>query len=209
MRPEELRENRVLFHPLAGTDMEFRLEVVDARGAAQVDSLEVLGSEMASDLKLAEADPEPVKPAPTPPETPPLIETPQPRAMARRSVAAAQVRAPAAPARGEARRIQAVREEVPTNRGPVAIRRARPEITSKVLHELQQAKGRVTVSVQVSINSAGKVDGAMVLSSTGEPSPSGPYIRLASLEAARQWKFEPALRGGSRVPSKTTLTFDF
>ena len=76
-------------------------------------------------------------------------------------------------------------------------------------HEIQQAKGRVTVSVQVSIDSGGKVDGAMVLSSTGEPSPSGPYIRLSSLDAARQWKFEPALRAGSRVPSKTTLVFDF
>jgi periplasmic protein TonB len=201
MRPDELRENRVLFHPLAGTDMELRLEVMDSHGASQVDSLELLGSSMASDLRLAEAEPEP---APEPVKPPPPPEAPRPRSASRRSESAA--------GRGAARRIQTVKAEVPAkpaNRGPLIIRRARPEITPKVLREMQQAKGRVTVSVQVSIDSAGKVDGAMVLSSTGEPSPSGPYIRLASLDAARQWRFEPAIRSGNRVPSKTTLVFDF
>ena len=200
MRPEELRENRILFHPLAGADLELRLEVVDAHGMAQVDSVELLGSAIRNDLRVADA--EPTTPPPLPLET-------LPRSVPRRRVEAAREVRPVAPAHVEARRIEPVREELPASRGPLAVRRAKPEITAKVRQEMRQAKGRVTVSVQVSITAAGKVDGVVVLSSTGEPSPSGPYIRLASLDAARQWQFEPAIRGGSRVPSKTTVVFDF
>src|SRR6185437_3694539 len=106
-------------------------------------------------------------------------------------------------------RLQPVRAEVPASARAVPIRRASPEITSKVRAEMREARGRVTVTVQVAVDASGNVDGAMVLSSTGEPSPSGPYIRLASLDAARQWKFRPALAHGARVPSKTTLVFSF
>ncbi len=198
MRPEDLRVSRILFHPLVGSDVELRLEVVDAHGVAQTDTLEVLGPVPGHSLLAQEA----AEPKPSP-----LAEPRQRSAVRRPDIAGADRRA--GTARPEARRIQPVREELPANRGPLAIVRAKPEVTPKVRAEMRKARGAVTVSVQVSINAAGNVDGAVVLSSTGEPSPSGPYIRLASLDAARQWKFRPAIRGGSRVPSKTTLVFDF
>jgi hypothetical protein len=53
------------------------------------------------------------------------------------------------------------------------------------------------------------VDTAKVVSSTGEPSPSRSYIRLASLNAARQWKFRPATAAGKPAPSESTLVFNF
>jgi TonB family protein len=82
-------------------------------------------------------------------------------------------------------------------------------LTNEVIHEMRTAKGKVTVSVLVSIDAAGKVDDAKVVGSTGEPSPSGPYIRLASLTAARQWRFRPATVDGRAVTSQMTLLFTF
>jgi len=61
----------------------------------------------------------------------------------------------------------------------------------------------------VRIDAAGTVQSAKVLSSTGEPSPSGPYIRLASLNAAREWKFRPATAAGKPAPSESKLVFSF
>jgi hypothetical protein len=198
MRPEELRVNRILFHPLVGSDVELQLEVVDPHGVAQTDTLDLLGPAVGRALLVPEAE------APKPS---PLADARQGTATRRANIAGADRRTGAA--HPEARRIQPVRAELPANRGPLATLRVEPEITPKVRAEMRQAKGAVTVSVQVSINADGNVDGAMVLSSTGEPSPSGPYIRLASLNAARQWKFRPATAGGSRVPSKSKLVFDF
>ena len=37
----------------------------------------------------------------------------------------------------------------------------------------------------------------------------GTNIRLASLAAARQWRFRPAMAGGKAVPADLTLVFDF
>jgi outer membrane biosynthesis protein TonB len=91
----------------------------------------------------------------------------------------------------------------------VAIRRATPDLSRDVQNEMRVAQGKVSVSVLASIDSAGTVQSVKVVSSTGEPSPSGPYIRLAALNAARQWKFRPATAGGKPVPSQTTLVFNF
>ena len=74
---------------------------------------------------------------------------------------------------------------------------------------MRAAKGKISVTVQASIDSSGTVQGVKVVSSTGEPSPSGPYVRLAALNAARQWKFRPATAGGKAVPSQTTMVFNF
>ncbi len=191
MRPEELRVNRVLFHPLAGTDMQLRLEVVDASGVTQADTVQVAAPDTGEAQVAGVPAPELPKPSPMP--------EPRQRSTAR----------PAYTAAARPPRIQPVRVELPANRGPIATRRSEPDITPKVRAEMRKAKGAVTVSVQVSINAAGNVDGAVVLSSTGEPSPSGPYIRLASLDAARRWKFRPAAERGRPVPSKTTLVFKF
>jgi TonB family protein len=92
---------------------------------------------------------------------------------------------------------------------PVPIRRASPELGRDVQAEIRQARGKVSVSVLASIDRSGIVQSVKVLSSTGEPSPSGPYIRLAALNAARQWKFRPATAEGRAISSQMTLVFNF
>ncbi len=198
LRPQELRENRILVHPLPGSDLELRLELVDGRGVAQTDTLELLAPAGGH----AWMAPEVEEPKPSP------LDEPPPK-VAVRPAAVTTAEHPAAAVQPVPPRIQPVRAAVPASREAVALRRVNPEITPKVRAEMQQAAGAVKVVVQVSIDATGTVDGAVVLSSTGEPSPSGPYIRLASLDAARQWKFRPATEGGRPVPSKTTLAFDF
>jgi len=78
-----------------------------------------------------------------------------------------------------------------------------------VLEELQRAEGKVTISVLVRIDPKGAVDTAKVVASTGEPSPSRSYMRLASLNAARQWRFRPATAAGKPARSESTLVFSF
>lgn len=191
MRPDQLREGRVVFRPLSGVDTDLRLEVLDSRGKPDAESVQVLGFDTAPAVTL----PPPVTPAPTGSGR---KSVPQQNADREESARARVPRPAASPpivAGGH-------REAVP-------IRRATPEITPEVVREMRAAKGKVTVSVLVSINATGRVDDVKVLSSTGEPSPSGPYIRLASLNAARQWRFRPATSGGRNVPSQMTLLFTF
>jgi hypothetical protein len=90
---------------------------------------------------------------------------------------------------------------------PSPLRRVSPTISREVLGEMRNA-GKVTISVLVGIDAAGAVQTAKIVSSTGEP-PSGTHIRLASLNAARQWKFRPATAGGKAVASELTLVFNF
>ncbi len=231
LRPQELRENRILVHPLPGRDLELQLELVDGHGVTQTDTIELLAPAGGH----AWMEPEVEEPKPSPLDGPPrsvAVQSTTSAAPVVPVIAAANTTSaaatapvattfPAAPATSaaadrladalqpEPHPIQPVRAEVPASREAVAIRRVNPGITPKVRAEIQRASGAVKVTVQVSINAAGNVDGAVVLSSTGEPSPSGPYIRLASLDAARRWKFRPATEGGHPVPSKTTLVFDF
>jgi hypothetical protein len=92
---------------------------------------------------------------------------------------------------------------------PQPIRRVNPTVTREVVEEMRNAKGPVMISVLVSIDAAGKVDSAKIVGAAGEPKPSGEYIRLAALNAARQWRFRPATSGGRTVPSNLTLAFNF
>ena len=68
------------------------------------------------------------------------------------------------------------------------------------------APGAHEVEVLVTIDANGKVTQAKVEKITGVLSP---LLTLAALAAARQWKFQPALVNGRRVPSQKTLKFDF
>jgi TonB family protein len=190
MRPDELREGHVVFRPLAGVDADVRLELMEAAGRSAAESVRVLGFDTAPAVTLP-------APATPPPAGAAQRTAPQPSAV--RGNAAAALRKPDAA------------EPAPTTgrSDAVPVRRATPEMTNDVTREMRAAQGKVTVSVQVSIDAAGKVDNAKVVASSGEPRFSGPYIRLASLNAARQWRFRPATADGKAVPSRMTLLFTF
>ena len=183
--PEQLREGRVVYHPISGVDVDMRLEVLTADGKREAESVQFLGFDTAPLV------PRPVHPSPRLP--PPPRSLPVHNAgRVERNVVVAHTAAPNGP-RAE----------------PVPIRRANPDLSRDVQSEMRAAHGKVSVSVLASIDSAGTVQSVKVLSSTGEPSPSGPYIRLAALNAARQWRFRPATAGGRPIASQTTLVFNF
>jgi TonB family protein len=194
MRPDELREGHVVFRPLDGVDADVRLEVMEAAGTLAAESVRVLGFDTAPAVALPAS-----APATPPPAGAARRAARQPAAVPGSAAAAAGLRKPSP-----------VEPSYPAGRSDaVPVRRATPELTSDVRNELRAARGKVTVSVEVSIDTAGKVDGAKVVSSSGEPSFSRSYIRLASLSAARQWRFRPATADGKAVPSQMTLQFTF
>jgi TonB family protein len=188
MRSDQLREGRVVFRPLAGVDADVRLNVIDATGKSTAESVQVLGFDTAPAVAL---------PAPATPPPAGAVKRTAPQPSAVRTNGGLRRPAAGATAPGAGRS-----EAVP-------VRRTTPELTNDVIKEMRAAQGKVTVSVLVSIDTAGKVEDAKVVASTGEPSFSGPYIRLASLSAARQWRFRPASTDGKAVPSQMTLLFTF
>ena len=64
--------------------------------------------------------------------------------------------------------------------------------------------GKVTVVIRVAVDASGAVSNA-TFESEG---PSKYFARLA-LDAARQWKFQPAQSGGQAVLSTWILRFEF
>jgi hypothetical protein len=189
LTPEQLREGRIVYHPLSGVDVNARLEVITSEEKWEAASVQFLGFDTTS----TPSGPVAAPPRPAPPARPaPRTAATHRSERAQNVSSAARHTVPAGP-----------RSE------PVAVRRASPELNRDVQAEMRAAKGKISVTVQASIDSAGTVQGVKVVSSTGEPSPSGPYIRLAALNAARQWKFRPATAGGKAVPSQTTMVFNF
>jgi hypothetical protein len=183
--PEQLREGHVVYHPLSGVDLDARLEVMAPDGKREAESVQFLGFDTSPSLTV---------PVP-PPATPrPPARTPPRQNADRRERNASSARSPATNAE---------------HSEPVPIHRVNPDLSREVLGEMRAAKGKVSVSVLVSVDSSGTVQGVKVVSSTGEPSPSGPYIRLSALNAARQWKFRPAIAGGKPVASQMTLVFNY
>jgi len=177
---EQLREGRVIWHLVADADADFRLELAMPGGRTVAESIQVLVFD----------NPQPIVVPIAAPSVPQTLPPPKPKPAQR----------------------QIVRQNIPAGAAstePVPIRRAEPVVTGQVREELQRAQGKVTISVLVRIDPTGAVDTAKVVSSTGEPSPSRSYIRLASLNAARQWKFRPATAAGKPAPSESTLVFSF
>jgi len=175
----QLQAGRVMYHPVSGVDVDFRLELAMPDGRMESESIDVLGFDTAPSLTL------PV---------------------------AAQPRPNAAPPVQSADRIDTqkmARTPSQTQTEPQPVRRVNPTLTREVTEEMRNAKGQVLISVLVSIDAAGKVDSAKIVGANGEPRPSGDHIRLAALNAARQWRFRPATTGGRAVPSTLTLAFSF
>ncbi len=76
-----------------------------------------------------------------------------------------------------------------------------PKVPQKALNTI---RGTVRVRLRLKVDVAGSVTGA-VFESRG---PSQYFARLA-MDAARQWKFEPAITNGHKVPSTWVLWFAF
>ena len=178
---QQLREGRIMYHPIFGADTDFRLEVRTADGRSVAESFQVLNFGAEPPLSF-------------PIRLTPISDTPRPPAPERRP-------------RRTSDRADASADAAPTEAVP--LRRVNPVMTPKVVEEAQSAHGKVSISVSVAIDATGSVQTAKVVSSTGEPSGSGSYMRLASLNAAKQWKFRPATAGGKPTSSSSTLVFNF
>jgi TonB family protein len=76
-----------------------------------------------------------------------------------------------------------------------------PQVSSSALHTVT---GRIKVTVEVVVDTAGNVSGARIKS-------SGPsrYFSTRALAAARQWKFNPGQVNGEPVASEWLLRFQF
>jgi TonB family protein len=175
--PAQLREGRVMYRPVPGVDIDFRLELVMPDRRVEAESIGVLGFDTAPSLTLPVAAP---RPKPTPVQAADRID------------AAKFARTPSQ-----------------SRTEPQPLRRVNPMLSREVTEEMRNAKGEVLISVLVSIDAAGKVDSAKIVGANGEPKPSGEHLRLAALNAARQWRFRPATSGGRAVPSTLTLAFRF
>jgi TonB family protein len=84
---------------------------------------------------------------------------------------------------------------------PAIVNQILPDIIPSALRTIN---GTVRVSVLLAVAADGSVTGATLQS----PGPSQ-YFAKKSLEAARHWKFKPALAGGVAVPSTWSLEFQF
>jgi TonB family protein len=200
MGPDQLREGLVVVQSLAGVDTDVRLEVIERGGKSAAESAQVLG--------LDATPPVPLPSPPAPPARPTSSARVTPAEIPRKTAPEKASAGKDAPAPHGQRKPNAI-APTPGRDGAVPVRRPTPELTSDLIREMQAAQGKVMVSVLISIDAAGKVDDAKVLASFGEPEGGGPNIRLASLAAARQWRFRPATANGKAVPSTITVLFTF
>jgi len=87
---------------------------------------------------------------------------------------------------------------------PQPVRKVRPTLAASEQHSL---RGRVPVIVRAHVTDTGKVDSAVLLSSTSARV-TRPFAE-AALYAARRWSFTPARSGEERVPGEVILHFEF
>ncbi len=97
------------------------------------------------------------------------------------------------------KRVQASLPYTPPN----AIRQSAPMVSEKVR---QSINGDVAVRVRVNVDAAGKVIGA---EQVGTGSLVAEALADSAITAIKRWQFEPARRGGDKVPSDIVLSFTF
>ena len=102
------------------------------------------------------------------------------------------------PQRNENRVVTTVNVQPPT-----PIRQPKPVLTPAIA---ALVKRPVTVQVKVFINTEGTVENVEV---SGPPGTMNQYLAEAAAGAARMWKFEPARRGNTKLPSESILHFAF
>lgn len=86
---------------------------------------------------------------------------------------------------------------------PVPIRQVKPALTPAVAALVRRP---VTVQVKVSIDAEGKV---VNVEASVPPGTMNHYLAEAAANAARMWRFDPARRGDTKLPSETILHFAF
>ncbi len=142
--------------------------------------------------------------APSAPQnaTPPAPQSAAPRNPSPQAVAPStpQAAAPTAPKTAIAPQAEMPATQGPMTKGLVA-QRVLPDVSPKASATIH---GKVTVSIRASVDTRGEVSDATFTSE----GPSKYFARLA-LEAARQWRFQPAQSGGQPVPSVWILRFEF
>jgi TonB family protein len=186
---DQLRTGSVYYAPLGG-DLEFRLEVFGRDGEPVVESVRVLSGGLLAAAALPPEPPAAARPAPPP----------------------APRRQSAKPARKRSSRVlqpetlprprtvhYAYRDSDPPAgniTAPRPIRQVNPTVPAGAV------RGSAEFGVRVSIDRTGRVTDARLVSQRGAASR---LLADSALNAARMWRFEPALRGGRPVASNTVL----
>jgi TonB family protein len=86
---------------------------------------------------------------------------------------------------------------------PSAIRQLAPIVSDKMRRSMT---GEVVVRVKVNVDATGKVIAAEPVVS-GSPVPEA--LADSTISAVKRWQFEPARRGGDKVPGDIVLSFTF
>jgi TonB family protein len=86
---------------------------------------------------------------------------------------------------------------------PSAIRQLAPIVSDKIRRSMT---GEVVVRVKVNVDAAGKVIAAEPVAG-GSPVPEA--LADSTISAVKRWQFEPARRGGDKVPGDVVLSFTF
>ena len=80
------------------------------------------------------------------------------------------------------------------------VKRVMPDVPEAALHTIH---GTIRISVQVTVNTKGAVNDALI-----EHAGTSPYFDRFARTAALQWQFTPAYTGGQTVPSAWMLHFE-
>ena len=86
---------------------------------------------------------------------------------------------------------------------PRPINQAQPTLPREISKMLY---GEATVDVRVKIDATGRVAGVEAVS---KPGPLRPFLERAALDAARLWRFSPAMMGDRPVAGETVVQFTF
>jgi protein TonB len=86
---------------------------------------------------------------------------------------------------------------------PRPINQAQPSLPREISKMLY---GEATVDVRVKIDANGRVAGVEAVS---RPGPLRPFLERAALDAARLWRFSPAMMGDRPVAGETVVQFTF
>ena len=86
---------------------------------------------------------------------------------------------------------------------PIAIRQIAPLVPENVRRSIKED---VIVQVRVNVDATGKVTGATPVEASN---PVAEALARAAVSSIRHWQFEPARRGGDKVPGDVVLSFTF
>lgn len=187
---DQLRTGSVYYAPLGG-DIEFRLEVFGRDSQPVVESIRVLSGSLLAATSL---------PADRPNAAPPAAAPPAPAAKpTRKNIPRSAGTASLPRPRTVHYSYEDAEPAAGNTAGPRPIRQVNPTVPPGMLAGM---RGGAEFGVKVYIDRTGKVTGAQLVSRRGAASA---MLADSALNAARMWRFKPALRGGRPVASNTVL----